>query len=87
MKRLLAAGVSIGIAVALTACSGAGGATTSCSSFEAMSSSDQLTTIQSMMKSYKQDMSEDNVQTTMGSVDLFCAVHPSDTEISGIYSG
>jgi hypothetical protein len=87
MKRLLAVTLSAGIAIFLTACSGAGGGATSCGSFEGMSSSDRLTTVQNMMKSHQQDMSADNLQTTIGSVDFFCALHPSDTEISGIYSG
>jgi hypothetical protein len=87
MKRFMAAILSIGIALVITGCSQAGGATTSCGSFQGMSSGDRLTTIQNMMKTYKQNPSEGNVLLTEASVNLYCAVHSSDTEISGIYSG
>ncbi|HXP18995.1 MAG TPA: hypothetical protein VN840_05025 [Streptosporangiaceae bacterium] len=83
----MAAILSAGIAVVVTGCSQAGGATTSCGSYEGMNSGDRVTTIQNMMKTYKQNLSEGNVLLTTGSVNLFCAVHSSDAEISGIYGG
>lgn len=87
MKRLLIAVVSISLMLVVTACSQAGGATTACSSFQGMSSGDQLATVQNMMKTFKQNMAQGDVGLTLGSVTAFCAVHSPSTQISGIYSG
>lgn len=77
---LLAAGL-------LTACGGNDGGNTKCSDFNSMSTSDQQSAVEKMIKDKGLSGPENNVTLTLESARLYCTVHSGDSTISGIYSG
>lgn len=60
---------------------------TTCDDFVGMSYGDQQETVENMVKATNQDDSSSNLLLTIGSVRLYCMVHPTDSRIDGIYSG
>lgn len=79
--------VLLACAVFAVACGTKNGSTT-CGDWESMGSADQHTAVQNMMQDKGQNPdSELKYLTTLGSVKVFCAVHPSKDTIDQIYHG
>lgn len=79
--------VLLACALAVVACGTKNGSTT-CGDWLSMDSADQHTAVQNMMQDKGQNPgSELKYLTTLGSVKVFCAVHPSSDTIDQIYQG
>ncbi len=89
LKRffILGAAAILAAAVGVAACSSGSGGATSCGDFRAMSSGDQLKTVQNMISLRHADSSPANVDLTLGSVRAYCFLHKPGDRIDGIYSG
>ncbi|HEX3782259.1 MAG TPA: hypothetical protein VHX38_21560 [Pseudonocardiaceae bacterium] len=75
-------------AVALLAACGTKDGSTTCGDWLNMDSGDQHTAVQNMLQDKGQNAnSETTYLTTLGSVKLFCALHPSSDTIDQIYQG
>jgi hypothetical protein len=71
----------------VVACGSKNGSTT-CGDWLSMGSADQHTAVQNMMQDRgKNPDSELSYLSTLGSVKLFCAMHPADDTIDQIYQG
>lgn len=77
---------AISVATSISGCAATDGSTT-CQDFLDMSYDDQQGTVDNMFKATNQDDSSSNLVLTMGSIRLYCMVHPADSRIDGIYSG
>jgi hypothetical protein len=66
---------------------GAGDGSTTCGDYVDMSGGNQQETVENMLSATGQDTSNGNLMLTMGSVRLYCMVHPDDSRIDGIYRG
>ena len=84
MKRMLAAAAAAVLAFGIAACSSAGDGSTSCGTFQSMSSSDQVQTIKNMIS---QHSGSGGVDLTYMSVRAYCLLHSPSDSIDGIYSG
>lgn len=79
--------VLLACAALVVACGTKNGSTT-CGDWLSMDSSDQHTAVQNMMQDKgKNPNSELGYVSTLGSVKLFCALHPSSDTIDQIYQG
>lgn len=86
MKRVLLA--SLFLALGLCACGvGTSGGSTTCGTYQGLDSSAQASTVTAMIKQHGGDTSAGNVELTLASTALYCTVHPSSAQISGIYQG
>lgn len=74
------------IAMSVAGCGAKDGSTT-CNDYLDMDNGDQQETVQNMIKNTNQTDSGGNMLLTMGSVKLYCMVHPADSRIDGIYTG
>jgi hypothetical protein len=77
------------IALPLAACGGSGnsGGSTSCGTYEGLSSSDRFDVVKKMIDQHSGDDSTGAVDLAKLSVDAYCALHSSSDPISSVYNG
>jgi hypothetical protein len=86
VKALVAVVAALSLAT-LVGCSTKNGSTT-CGDWLGMKTADQHTAVQTMMSDKgKNPNSELSYLSTLGSVKLFCATHPSSDTLEQIYQG
>jgi len=84
----IAAAGTIALTLLLAGCgSGTSGGSTTCGTWSGLNASDRTSAVTAMIKTHGNDESAGNVEETLGSVDLYCMVHPATATISGIYQG
>ena len=89
-SRRVASGAIVAalIALPLTACgSGNAGGSTSCGTYEGLSSSDRFDVVKKMIDQHGGDDSTAAVDLAKLSVDAYCALHSSSSPISSVYNG
>jgi hypothetical protein len=86
VTKLLVSFVAVLSVLALAGCSSKNGST-SCGDWLGMNKGDQHTAVQNMISDRGGSSGELNYLTTLGSVKLFCAIHPSGDTLDKIYQG